>query len=206
MLNNFKRYMITGLITVIPIAVIAYIIWYAFSFLNTTLGSIIYQLTGIRIPGISIVISIAIIFFVGIFASFTIGRRVIGFGEKQIKKLPVISDMYVALKQASETFLIQREEFETVVLIEYPREGIYTLGFVTGKSLPIIKKKTDQDLLSVFVPTSPNPTSGYLTFVPEEDAVELDITIQRGLKIIFSGGFLTENGFDENKFEKELKD
>lgn len=206
MLNNFKRYMITGLITVIPIAVIAYIIWYAFSFLNTTLGSIIYQLTGIRIPGISIVISIAIIFFVGIFASFTIGRRVIGFGEKQIKKLPLISDMYVALKQASETFLIQREEFETVVLIEYPREGIYTLGFVTGKSLPIIKKKTDQDLLSVFVPTSPNPTSGYLTFVPEEDAVELDITIQRGLKTIFSGGFLTENGFDENKFEKELKD
>ena len=206
MLRNFKKYMITGLITVIPIAVIIYIIWWAFSFLNNSLGSFIYQITGIRIPGISVIISLAIVLFAGIFASFTLGKQLISLIEEQIKKVPLVSDMYVALKQASETFLIQREEFETVVLIEYPREGIYTLGFVTGNSMPVIKEKTDQDLLSVFIPTSPNPTSGYLTFIPKDDTKELNISIQKGLKIIFSGGFLTESGLEEMDLDEKFED
>ncbi len=198
MFKNFKRYLVTGLITVVPLAAIIYIGWYLFSFLNSTVGTIIYELTGLNFPGISIVISLTVVLMVGVFASFTIGKRAIKTFEKQINKIPLLSDMYKALKQASETFLIQKQEFKTVVLVEYPRKGIKTIGFVTGEPVPPIAKKSEKELVNVFIPTSPNPTSGYLTFIPEEDLEELDISIQKGLKIVFSGGFLTE--------EKEIEE
>ncbi|MCK4433211.1 MAG: DUF502 domain-containing protein, partial [Methanomicrobia archaeon] len=109
-----------------------------------------------------------------------------------------VSELYFTLKQASETILIQEEGFKRVVLLEYPRKGILALGFVTGESYKEIKESAGNNkLINVFIPTSPNPTSGYLIFVPKSEVKEMDISVQEAMKIIISGGFIKREEWKE---------
>ncbi len=140
------------------------------------------------------------IFLVGLFARNIIGRSLIGLGEKILAKIPLVSRIYRALQQISEAFLGERRTgFNRVILFQYPRAGLYTLGLVSRESGEEIREKTGEKMLSVFVPTTPNPTSGLLILVPEKDTIPLKMSVEEALKLLISGGTVVPF------YQKEIK-
>ena len=139
--------------------------------------------------GFVLVLFIFLVALVGLATKIIVIRRVFSAGEKLFFKIPMIGKIYVAIKQISFAFLGERRGiFKRVILLEYPRLGIYSLGFVTSRSKGEVQKKTKKEMVNVFVPTTPNPTSGVFLLVPEEEAIPLDISVEDGLKLIISGG------------------
>lgn len=201
MFKHIKTYLLTGLVVVIPAATTLYIFYYVFRWINSliermALGYFSRHLPDI--PGATMILSIAIVFLIGILASVSIGRTLLNFIDSWLRKVPIFSELYFTIKQASKTILIQEKGFKRAVLVEYPRRGIFTLGFVTGESYPEIKESTGNDqLINIFIPTSPNPTSGYIVFVPKSDLMDVDISVQEAIKIIISGGFLEREKLGE---------
>lgn len=126
---------------------------------------------------------------IGALARNFLGRRVIRLGETVLETIPIVNRVYIALKQISQAFWGQNKTvFSHVVLLEYPRRGLYTLGFVTSRGRGEVKARTDERLINVFLPTTPNPTSGWFVMVPEDHAVRLDMKVEDALKMIISGG------------------
>jgi uncharacterized membrane protein len=209
MFEHVKSYLLTGLVIVVPVVATGYIFYYIFRWINSIIEDIAsdflfqYFPRISTIPGITMIISLAVIVVIGIFASISIGKTALIYMDKWVKRIPLVSELYFAIKQASETILIQKEGFKRAVLIEYPRRGVFTLGFVTGETYKEIKEAIgDKGLFNVFIPTSPNPTSGYLIFVPNEDIRDVDITIQEAIKIIISGGFIKREDWKERPKKK----
>jgi len=201
MFGHMKRYLLTGLVIVIPVVITVYIFYYIFTWINSIIEGIasefLYRYLP-EIPGLTIIISLVIIFVIGIFASISVGKSALKYIDKWMSKIPLVSELYFTIKQASEAILIQKEGFERAVLVEYPRKGVFALGFVTGESYREIKESADDNkLINVFIPTSPNPTSGYLIFVRKSEVKDVDITIQEAIKIIISGGFLKKEELKE---------
>ena len=125
----------------------------------------------------------------GMFARNIFGKKLIEWGERILNKLPFVKKIYKPIQEISKVFLTDRRTvFEKPVLIEYPRKGIYSLGFYTRRATEEIEGKTRQELMSVFLPTTPNPTSGFLLFVPVEDCIDLNMSIEEAMKLIVSGG------------------
>jgi len=194
MFEDMKRYLLTGLVIVIPVVITVYIFYYIFTWINSIIEGIasefLYRYLP-EIPGLTIIISLAIIFAIGIFASVSVGKSALEYIDKWMSKIPLVSEIYFTIKQASETILIQKEGFERAVLVEYPRKGVFALGFVTGESYREIKESADDNkLINIFIPTSPNPTSGYLVFIKKSEVRNVNLSIQEAIKIIISGGFL----------------
>jgi uncharacterized membrane protein len=132
---------------------------------------------------------IALTVLIGILARNFLGRRVLRIGETFLTKIPIVSRVYIALKQISQAFWGQNKTvFTGVVLLEYPRKGLFTIGFVTSPGRGEVKAKSDEKLLNVFLPTTPNPTSGWFVMVPEKHAVPLDMKVEDALKMVISGG------------------
>jgi uncharacterized membrane protein len=150
--------------------------------------------------GLVLVLFIFLIALIGLATRIIVIRRLFGFGERLFFKIPMIGKIYVAIKQISYAFLGERRGiFKRVILLEYPRAGIYSLGFVTSKSKGEVQKKTKKEMVNVFIPTTPNPTSGMFLLIPEEEAISLDISVEDGLKLIISGGVVVpEYGNSEN--------
>jgi uncharacterized membrane protein len=133
---------------------------------------------------------VLLIFFLGLLGRFTLGSRIIEAIEAQLRKIPIIRTIYVGVKEATKAILVsETEKLKGVVLVEYPRNGIYTLGFTTGAIIEEAREKTGKKLINVFVPTSPNPTSGFVILIPEEDVIYLKLKVEDALKVIISGGF-----------------
>ena len=131
----------------------------------------------------------ALTVLIGILARNFLGRRVLRIGETLLTKIPIVSRVYIALKQISQAFWGQNKTvFTGVVLLEYPRKGLYTLGFVTSPGRGEVKARADEELLNIFLPTTPNPTSGWFVMVPEEHVVHLDMKVEDALKMVISGG------------------
>ena len=129
---------------------------------------------------------------VGFFAAGLIGRMVFRLGESLIDRVPVVRSVYGALKQIFETvFADSSSSFREVVLVEYPRRGLWAVGFITGRTKGEVRDRIDRDLVNVFLPTTPNPTSGFLLFVPREDLVHLDMSVEEGIKMVISAGIVT---------------
>jgi len=194
MFEDMKRYLLTGLVIVIPVVITVYIFYYIFTWINSIIEGIasefLYRYLP-EIPGLTIIISLAIILAIGIFASVSVGKSALEYIDKWMSKIPLVSEIYFTIKQASETILIQKEGFERAVLVEYPRKGVFALGFVTGESYREIKESADDNkLINIFIPTSPNPTSGYLVFIKKSEVRNVNLSIQEAIKIIISGGFL----------------
>lgn len=144
------------------------------------------------IPGLGVLALLLMLLVVGFFAAGLIGRMVFRLGESLIDRVPVVRSVYGALKQIFETvFADSSSSFREVVLVEYPRRGLWAVGFITGRTRGEVRDRIDRDLVNVFLPTTPNPTSGFLLFVPREDLVHLDMSVEEGIKMVISAGIVT---------------
>ncbi len=147
------------------------------------------------IPGLGIVITIVFIFLMGIFVTNIIGRKMIDIGERIIGRIPIVNSVYRASKQFLEAVSItNKHSLNKVVLIEYPRKGIYSVGFITSPAKGQIKQITRdarEEVVNIFIPTTPNPTSGMFVMLPEDNVIPLSMTVEEGIKLVVSGGMIT---------------
>ena len=149
-------------------------------------------LFGFEIPGLGIVISAMVIFITGFFLTNIAGRRIISFWENLLDRIPLVRSIYSSVKQVTHTILSSdNDTFNEVLLIEYPRKGVWTLCFKTSDSPKTFAEATGKDLVTVFVPTTPNPTSGFILFVPREDVKKMDLDVEDALKLVMSLGVVT---------------
>jgi len=188
----FRKYLITGLLVWLPVVVTIYVLWWGFKFFDSVLGNAIARFMGMRIPGIGILTSLVLILLTGIFAAHYLGRRLIAFGEDLVTKIPLVRSVYLTVKQIVDAFLHGTNvAFQQVVLVEYPRPGLWAIAFMTSDIKNEIHEKTDEDVMAVFIPTTPNPTSGFLLYVPRRDVIFSDMSVEDGLKLVVSGGIVS---------------
>lgn len=184
--KSLKKYFIAGLIVVIPISLTVYILLILIRFTDRLYPT---SYLPFYFPGFGIIITFSIIMLVGIITTNILGKRLLVLGENIISRIPLVKEIYHSLKQISEAmFTMDEKNFRRVVMIEYPRRGIYTMVFVTGVTQPRINEKTGRKLINVFVPTTPNPTSGFYLMVPEDEVIDVDLTIDQAFRLIISGG------------------
>lgn len=197
MKNKFKKIFITGLAVIIPIGLTIYVLFFLIDMMDNLLKIIPakYQpeaLFGIHIPGMGVIITVFLIFVSGLIARSYFGYKIVSSGEDLVNRIPFVRNIYQSIKQVSDSmFTNRRSSFKRVVLVEFPRKGIFTVGFVTGAPGPAIRSKSGQDCISVFLPTTPNPTSGYLVILPENDVIHVDMSIEEALTYIISVGIVT---------------
>jgi len=188
-MTKMRRYFITGLLVVLPVLITFYVMVAILSFLDNILGKYITSLVGFRIPGLGILIFALLILLAGMFAVNFLGKRILPFIEKLFVKIPLVHKIYPATKQMTQFLLSdKRESFKKVVLIEYPRKGLYSIAFVTNDGMKEVQEKVRSPLLNIFIPSSPGPLTGYFLLVPENEVKYLDISIEQGLRLIVSGG------------------
>lgn len=188
-MKKIKQLFIRGLFSLLPIVATIYIAWFLFNLMDNFLGTRIEALAGRRLPGIGIAASFILIFIAGFIISNVLGGKLFHLGERLLRKVPIVSRIYNAVKQIIDAFSLQgKTMFSQVVLVEYPRKGTYAVGFLTGECRGEIQAKTAAKLMNVFIPTTPNPTSGMLILVPENEITRLDMTVEEGLKLIISAG------------------
>ena len=184
-----RRYLLAGLAVVLRTVLTAYVLWFLFTKLDGILGSFLREKTGWSFPGIGLAAIVVILLLAGIMASNLIGKRLIRFLQKGLESIPLFNRVYVAVRQISETLLSERSNvFRQVALVEYPRRGTYSLCFITSENSGEIASKLARKTMNVFVPTSPNPTSGFMLVVPAEDLIPLEMTIEDGMKMVISAG------------------
>jgi uncharacterized membrane protein len=194
--KSFRSYLLTGLIVWLPILVTFVVLRFIIDLLDGTISLLPnayqpQQLIGMRIPGLGVIISLLLLLATGIFATNFFGQRLMTWGEALLARIPLVRSIYNTAKQVIQAvFATNSQAFRKVLLIEYPRKGVWSIAFLTGFAHPEISSKTDDELLSVFVPTTPNPTSGFLMMVPKQDAIELSMTVEEALKFIISLGVM----------------
>jgi len=191
MRSRLRRYFIAGLIVFLPVAVTFSIIAWLFRLVDRLLGWLLPPLIGRDIPGLGLVTSVVVIFLIGGLVTNVLGRRVVGFFEGLMLRIPLARSIYSATKSISDTIFLQRRAaFQRPVLVEWPRRGMFTIGFVTGDARGVPGASGGRGL-SVFVVTTPNPTTGFLMFVPESEATVLEMSVEDALKIVMSGGIVS---------------
>ena len=167
-------------------------------------------LIGLEIPYLNVILALLAMFIVvvvtGLLAANLFGRKLVAMWESLLGRIPLVRSIYQSAKQIAETmFSSSGKSFRKVLLIEYPRKGLYTLAFQTGNSIGEVQTKTDEEVTSVFVPTTPNPTSGFLILVPTKEVVELDMSVDEALKMVISLG-MVEPGWPIEKLQKPPSD
>jgi len=197
--RRIRNIFITGLLITLPIALTYFILQFLFKNLDTLspvftkvliyIGAPIPE--GYRIPALGLVITLLIVLAVGWFTTNFFGKQIINLGESIVEKIPFVRKIYKGSKQVVQSIAhAETSAFRKVVLLEFPRRGMLAIGFVTGSALGEIQEYTREDVLNVFVPTMPNPTSGFLVFAPPEDLTEIDMSIEDGIKYVVSGGIV----------------
>jgi uncharacterized membrane protein len=193
-MKRIRRIIVAGLLVWLPLGITIFIIRLLLDLLGQTYKIIPEflrpeSILGFSIPGFEILLALVIIFATGLIAANFIGKSLVGWWESFLDKIPLVRNIYSPLKKFSELILSdQTQSFSKVLLIEYPRKDLYSLCFQTSKNLGEIEKKSGRDVVCVFVPTTPNPTSGLILMVPQEDVIELDMSVEDGLKMIISLG------------------
>jgi len=191
---NLRRYLIAGLLVWIPIGFTLIVLNLVIGLMDQTLLllPVDYQpenLFGIHIPGLGIVLSIVVLLVTGMLVANFLGKRLVSFSERLLNRIPLVRSLYSASKTFAEVlFTNASQAFKKVLLIEYPSKGIYTLCFQTSTELAEIQARTGREVVCVFVPTTPNPTSGFIMMVPADDVIELDMDVESALKMIVSLG------------------
>lgn len=204
---KIRAYFFTGILVTAPVSITFYMAYKIILWIDAGVGRLLppqlktyYNDLPFTIPGLGVVVLIVSMIVIGMFAAGFVGRFFIRLGDWIVKKMPVVSTVYSLLKQVFETFLSNKNQaFSQVVLLEYPRKGIWILGFVSTETGGEVKKIMNKEMLNVFIPTTPNPTSGFLIFVPKEDVVFLQMTVEEGLKFVISGGIVAPQEDEKNK-------
>ncbi len=204
MKGYLKRYFITGLLVITPIWGTYLVLSTLLSFLEGFLGNFLKGIGNkFYIPGMGIITLIVLIFLVGLLTTNFIGKKLISLWESAMNKVPLVRSIYTVFKHIVDTLSLQgKEHFNRVVLLEFPREGVYSIGFVTGVTSGEAQNMTKETVLNVFIPTTPNPTTGYFVFVPENKVTPLTMSVEDGMKMIISGGLYTPPSLKENKQHK----
>jgi len=183
----FKRITFAGLFAIVPLALTFYIIKIIIVFLDQLTAPILEKIK-LEIPGFGLILTLLIIFSLGIFVTNVLGRRLFSWTERLISSIPLVKTIYNTLKQITNAFsgATQTENYQRVIYIQYPRKELWTISFVTGESVD----GSGKEYYHVFVPTTPNPTSGVFIIIPKKDAIEADLSVEEGLKAVISGGLL----------------
>lgn len=192
-----RRYFISGLLVWLPIWVTILVIKFVVDILENTISALPVQyqpeaLFGRHIPGVGVVITLLVIFLTGVIVANFLGRKVVAVWDAMIGRIPLVRSVYSGTKQVMQTlFSSDGQSFRKVFLVEYPRAGVWTVAFQTGDATKDIHDLTKQkQMLSLYVPTTPNPTSGFLLMVPRENAIELDMSVENALKFVISLGVI----------------
>ena len=146
----------------------------------------------VGLPGLGVIVLLVVITLIGALTAGIVGRMVVNLGERILARMPVVRNVYSAVKQILETVLADHSAaFREAVLVEYPRRGIWAIAFITGRTEGEVQNVTEEECINIFLPTTPNPTSGYLLFVPKKDLVALSMTVEEAIKMVISGGIIT---------------
>ncbi len=198
LLTRLRNYFLTGIIVTAAIGITAWLIWLFVDFVD---GSVLPLLPekyspetylGWGVPGLGVIIMLVGLTLIGAIFTGFVGRALVRTGERIVARMPVVRHVYGALKQIFEAVLTQSSEaFREVVLVEYPRRGLWVLGFVTSPTKGEVKRVIEAETANVFIPTTPNPTSGFLLFVPRQDLIKLDMKVEEGVKLVISGGIVS---------------
>jgi uncharacterized membrane protein len=187
--QSFRSKLFAGLATLLPLYLTYVVIKFLFESLEKMSGPILKQF-GLDIPGLGIILTIVLIYVLGLIVTNFLGKKIFNIGESIVKRVPIVNMIYTTLKQITDTFTKGTSDaFEGVVYIQYPRKGLWTMAFISGES----KNKDDIPFYHLFVPTTPNPTSGFFLMIPQADAIPTGMNVEEGLKTIISGGLLAPN-------------
>lgn len=195
-----RRWVIAGLLVWVPLVVTLWVLQLLINFLDRSLMLVPEpwrpeNLLGYAIPGIGIVLSLVLIVVTGALAANIIGKRVVRAGESLLARIPLVRTIYSSVKRLTETVLDENgTSFRKVFLIEWPRRELWTLAFQTGEPVASVQDSTQQEMLTIFVPTTPNPTSGFIMFAPREDVIELDMSVEDAVRMVISLGSVTPEG------------
>ena len=198
MVRHLRGYFFAGVLITAPLGITFYLAWLFINWVDDTITPLLppaynpetYLPFGV--PGLGLLIVCIVMTFIGATTAGMLGRFLLRTSERVLSRMPVIRCVYSALKQIFETVLSrQSDAFREVVLFEYPRRGSWALGFITGKTEGEIQSSTEDEVVNVFLPTTPNPTSGYLLFLPRRELVILSMTVEEGIKMVISGGIVT---------------
>nr|WP_246422713.1 DUF502 domain-containing protein [Roseospira visakhapatnamensis] len=189
-----RNHFFAGILVTAPAAITFFVAWKFIEFVDQQVANMIpdqYHLD-FSVPGLGLLVMVALLIMIGAFATGLVGRILFRSGERLLNRMPLIRSIYGALKQILETVLAQQSTaFRQVVLVEYPRRGIWAIAFITGVTEGEVQNLTAQECVNVFLPTTPNPTSGFLLFLPREDIVVLNMSVEDGIKMVISGGIVT---------------
>jgi len=196
--NKLKTYFIAGLLVVGPMGLTVIVVRTGVGWLDGLLYNALPPalrpdiLLGHKIPGLGFLVGLLLILLVGVVAANVMGRFFVNLFERLLYRIPLVKSIYTLFKQVADTTIgKERKGFRQVVLIEYPRRGIWAIGFVTGVTKGEVQRITEKQVINVFLPTTPNPTSGFYILVPEEELVQLSMTVDEAFKLIISGGMVT---------------
>jgi len=208
LLSGFRASFLTGLVVIAPIGLTIWLMWTVTGWMDSWVLPLVpsdlrpEQYIGINLRGLGVIIFLIFTVIVGWMAKGLMGRSLINWGESLVDRMPVVRSVYNGLKQIAETVFSQAESsFEKACLVEYPRKGIWAIAFISTDAKGEVDKKIpiDGHLSSVFLPTTPNPTSGFLLFVPKSDIIELDMTVEDAAKLVISAGLVYPNGKDPTR-------
>jgi uncharacterized membrane protein len=189
-----RRYFVTGLLIWVPLAITAWVLSLIVGTMDQSLRLLPSAFhpknsLGVDVPGMGVILTLLIIFITGVLAANFIGQRLVVWWERLLTKIPVVNSIYNSVKQVSDTlFSSSGNAFRKALLVQYPREGSWTIAFLTGQPGGDVTNHLQGDYVSVYVPTTPNPTSGFFLMMPKQDVIELDMSVDEALKYIISMG------------------
>jgi len=211
MMKRLRRYFVAGLLVWIPLGVTYILLRFLISLMDRSLRYVPAKYLpeswlGMPIPGLGVILTIIVVLLTGVLAANFVGRSVVGGWESLMERIPIVRSIYSAAKNFAEiVFSESGNAFSKVLLVEYPRKGIYTLTFQTATEVGEIQARTGEDVVACFVPTTPNPTSGFIIIVPKKDVIELDMEVDEAVKLIMSLGVVVPTWSKDRTGELPLK-
>ena len=186
-IQKFRSKLFAGLATLLPLYLTFVVIKFLFTKLEEMSGPILKKINLDIIPGLGIILTVLLVYILGLLVTNFLGKKIFDIGERLVKKVPIVNMIYTTLKQITDTFTKgSMDAFKGAVYIEYPRKGLWTMAFISGESI----NKDGVSFYHLFVPTTPNPTSGFFLMIPQSDTIKSGMSVENGLKTIISGGLL----------------
>ncbi|RMF87398.1 MAG: DUF502 domain-containing protein [Nitrospinota bacterium] len=197
MKNRIRNIFIAGLLVILPLSITYFFLIFLFRKLDDILAPTFKRLLlffhissdGYLVPGLGLFTMLAVVFLVGLITRNVVGKKMVEIGERLVAKIPLVRSIYIGAKQFLEAVTLSNNNiFRQVALVEYPRKGLYSIGFITGTTEGEVQLRTERQVINVFIPTTPNPTSGMLVMVPQEEIIPLAMTVEEGIKFVISWG------------------
>ena len=195
--QRLRRYLIAGLLVWLPVLVTVFVLQFLIGLVDQTLlllpeNARPEALLGFRIPGLGLLLAVVVLLATGLAATNLVGRELLRWWENLMKRIPLVRSLYSGTKTFTETvFSGKGQAFQRVLLVEYPRKGIWTLAFQTAQQMQEASHRAGRDLVGVFVPTTPNPTSGFIIMIPREDVIFLEMSVEEAMRVILTLGVVT---------------